>query len=172
MFQAIRLHSKLYKCLLNPKKYMARMHSRKKGKAGSKRPLQKTKPTWSRLKDKEVELIITKLAKEGKGPSQIGMHLRDTYGTPSVKMIDNKSITQILKEKNLLATIPEDLMAIIKTNITVKKHLQSNKKDMTAKRGFQLAESKIRRLVKYYKRTGKIAQTWEYDPEKVRLLIE
>jgi small subunit ribosomal protein S15 len=151
---------------------MARMHSRKKGKAGSKKPLTKVKPSWSRLKDKEIELLIVKLAKEGKSPSQIGMNLRDAFGTPSVKVVSDKSITQVLKEKNLLGNIPEDLMAIMKKNITVKKHLESNKKDMTAKRGFQLAESKIRRLVKYYKRTGKLAESWQYDPDKVRLLIE
>ena len=151
---------------------MARMHSRRKGKAGSKKPLTSTKPSWTRYKEKELELLIVKLAKEGKTPSQIGMHLRDTYGTPGVKSISDKSVTSIMKEKKVLPTIPEDLMALIKKNIIVRKHMGGNKADMTAKRGFQLAESKIRRLVKYYKRTGKLAKTWEYDPEKVRLLIE
>ncbi len=151
---------------------MARMHSRKKGKAGSKRPAVKAKPSWVRYKDKEVELLIVKLAKEGKVPSQIGMLLRDTYGIPRVKLVSEKNITQILRERNLLPSIPEDLMAIIKSNIIVKRHLEANKKDMTAKRGLQLADSKIRRLVKYYKRSGRLAKTWEYDPDKVRLLIE
>ena len=151
---------------------MARMHSRNKGKAGSKRPLSPTKSSWSRYKDKEVELLIVKLAKEGKAPSQIGMLLRDTYGIARSKIVTEKSITDILKEKKALPAIPEDLMALIKKNIAAKKHLGSNHKDMTGKRGLQLTESKIRRLVKYYKTSGKLAKTWEYDPDKVRLLIE
>lgn len=170
---------KIYSCTKNfinrPKNLqyrMARMHSRKKGKAGSKKPLNNIKPSWIRYKDREIELLIVKLAKDGKTPSAIGMHLRDTYGIPSVKVISEKSITGIMKEKKLLSAIPEDLMSIIKRNIIVKKHLEANHKDMTAKRGMQLADSKIRRLVKYYKRTGKLTKNWEYDPEKIRMLIE
>ncbi len=151
---------------------MARMHSRKKGKAGSKRPLEPTKPTWERYKNKEIELLIIKLAKEGKTPSQIGMLLRDSYGIPSVKALSEKSITSILSEKKLSPQIPEDLMSLIKKNILAKKHLDAKHKDMSAKRGLQLTESKIRRLVKYYKRSGRIAESWQYDPDKVRLLIE
>ena len=151
---------------------MARMYSRKKGKAGSKKPLIKTKPVWIRYNDKEIELLIVKLAKEGKTPSQIGIHLRDTYGIPSVKISAEKKITAILHDRKLLQKIPEDLMAVMKKNIMVRKHMESHNKDMTAKRGFQLTESKIRRLVKHFKNSGKLDQAWNYDPEKVRMLIE
>ncbi|MBI2133916.1 30S ribosomal protein S15 [Candidatus Woesearchaeota archaeon] len=151
---------------------MARMHSRKKGKAGSKKPLSKTKPSWGRYKEKEIELLVVKLAKEGSTSSHIGMLLRDTYGIPGVKMVSGKSITKILKERKVSSAIPEDLMSLIKKNIAEKRHLETKRTDMTAKRGLQLTESKIRRLVKYYKRTGRLAHTWEYDPDKVRLLIE
>ena len=43
---------------------MARMHSRKRGKAGSKKPMKKVLPLWVRYKAKELELLIVKLAKE------------------------------------------------------------------------------------------------------------
>jgi len=43
---------------------------------------------------------------------------------------------------------------------------------MPAKRGIELTESKIRRLVNYYKKTGKINKDWKYDPKNLRLLIE
>lgn len=151
---------------------MARMHSRKKGKAGSKKPLTKKKPSWERYKEKEIELLIAKLAKEGKTTSQIGMHLRDTYGIPQVKTLSGKSITAILKEKKLTPQLPEDLMSLIKKNIIEKKHIETNKHDQTAKRGLNLTESKIKRLVKYYKRSGRLEESWQYDPEKIRLLIE
>ena len=151
---------------------MARMYSKKKGKASSKKPLLKTKQTWVRYKAKELELLIGKIAKEGKAASQIGIALRDTYGVPSVKQLTEKSITAIMKEKGVAPEVPEDLMAMIRKNIFIKKHLDGNKHDMTAKRGLELTESKIRRLVSYYKKTKKLSQDWTYDPTKIKLLIE
>jgi len=150
---------------------MARMHSRKKGNAGSKKPLKKATPTWVRYQAKEVELLVAKVAKEGKTPSQIGVVLRDSYGVPGVRKVTGKSVKALMKEKNLLPQIPEDLMALIKKSVMIKKHLEEMKHDMTAKRGFQLTDSKIRRLVKYYKREKMLPQDWSYDPEKVKLII-
>jgi len=77
-----------------------------------------------------------------------------------------------MQEKKIMSQLPEDLLALIKKDILIKKHLESNKKDMPAKRGIELTESKIRRLVNYYKKTGKINKDWKYDPKNLRLLIE
>ncbi len=148
------------------------MHSRKKGRAGSKKPLEKKVVSWLRYTPKEVELLVLKLVKEGKPASQIGMILRDTYGIPSAKELIGKSISQVLKDKNVQPRIPEDLMALIKKNILVKEHLGKNHKDMTAKHGLELTESKIRRLVKYYKKSGRLPAEWTYDPDKLKLLVE
>ena len=74
------------------------MHSRKKGKHGSKKPAKKTAPSWILYKGKEIELLIAKLSKEGKNPSQIGTLLRDTYGIPNVVALCGKSISAILEE--------------------------------------------------------------------------
>ncbi|MFH1063585.1 MAG: 30S ribosomal protein S15 [Candidatus Woesearchaeota archaeon] len=151
---------------------MARMHSRKKGVSGSKKPIKKTVPTWIRYKAKEVEMLIAKMAKDGKTSSQIGMTLRDTYGIPDVKTIAGKRITKILNEKNLRPEVPEDLRALIKKAALVRKHMDENKQDMTALRGQQLTESKINRLVKYYKRTGRLPIGWKYDPKKASTYLE
>ena len=151
---------------------MARMHSRKKGKSGSTKPDKKTKPAWTRYQPKEVELLVVKLAKEGKTASEIGILLRDIYGIPNVKIATGKQVSDILKGKNLLKEIPDDLMALIKKNVLIKKHLDGNFKDMPAKRGLQLTESKIKRLVKYYKRNKKLDPNWKYDPEKIRVIVE
>ena len=151
---------------------MARMHSRKKGKSGSKKPLKKPVVSWLRYTPKEVELLIVKLGKEAKSPSHIGLILRDTYGIPDTKELMGKSISHVLKEKNILPKLPEDLMALIRKNIMVKEHLQKNHKDMTAKHGLELTESKIRRLVKYYKASKRIPAEWIYDPDKLKLLVE
>ncbi|MBI2663816.1 30S ribosomal protein S15 [Candidatus Woesearchaeota archaeon] len=151
---------------------MARMYSKKRGRAGSKKPLRTDKPTWVRYKAKEIELLISKIAKEGKAPSQIGLVLRDLYGVPSTKLITKKRVTQIMREKSVAPAVPEDLMALIRKNIMIKKHLERNKHDMTAVHGLELTESHIKRVVDYYKRTKKLAADWKYDPAKIKLMIE
>lgn len=151
---------------------MSRRYSGKKGKSGSKRPLKKTHPSWIRYKPKEVEMLIIKMAKEGKSPSQIGLILRDTYGIPLVKNIINKRITKVLEENNIISKIPEDVTALIKRSMFVKKHIEINKNDEVAKRGITLIESKIKRLVKFYKMTGRMPEDWKYEPDKVRMYLE
>jgi small subunit ribosomal protein S15 len=150
---------------------MARMHSRAKGKSKSTKPLNKTVPSWVKLTAKEVELLIAKFAKEGKTASQIGLIFRDEYGLPDVKTLTGSSITQTMKDKGVLPEIPDDLLALIKKSILVKNHLDENKHDYTAKRGLQLTESKIRRLVKYFKSVNKLPQDWKYDQKKARLYV-
>ena len=150
---------------------MARRYSGKKGKSGSSKPALKTKHTWIRYTPKEIESLIIKIAKNTKSPSSIGLILRDAYGIPDVKALTTKKITQILKEHNLLSELPEDLTALIKKDISLRKHIEKNKKDMTAKRGIQLTESKINRLVKYYKRENILPPTWKFEKDKTQLLI-
>ena len=75
------------------------MYSRKKGKAKSRKPTLKADPSWVRYKEKEIEILISKTAKEGKSSSEIGIALRDKYGIPSAKAITKKKIAQMLKEK-------------------------------------------------------------------------
>ena len=145
---------------------MARMYSGKKGKHGSKKPAKKTAPSWIRYQAKEVDLLIAKLAKEGKSTSQIGILLRDTYGIPNVLALCGKSISAILKDRKLIPEVPEDLTALFKKYVAVKKHIEANKHDETAARGLILSESKINRLVKYYKRVGRIPEAWKFDAER------
>jgi len=151
---------------------MARMYSRKKGVSGSKRPLKKTTPSWVRYKGKEVEMLITKLAKEEKSPSEIGLILRDSYGVPYVKGLTGKRVNEILEEHKILPKIPHDVTALMRKSIAIMKHIEENHNDETAKRGLILTESKIKRLIKYYKRIGKIEELWKYQPDKIRLILE
>ncbi|MBR9690343.1 30S ribosomal protein S15 [Candidatus Woesearchaeota archaeon] len=151
---------------------MARMHSRKKGKSSSTKPIKKSVPSWIRYKPAEIELLIAKLSRQGKTPSQIGIYLRDVYGIPDVTLITKKTITKILEEKKLLSELPEDLMALIKKAVMIRKHQEENRQDQTAKRGLQLTESKIGRLVNYYKKNDRLDKAWKYDPERVSLFVE
>ena len=89
---------------------MARLHSRKKGKSGSTKPIKKVRPSWVRYGDKEAEQLVIKLAKQGYTQSKIGIALRDIYGIPDVRTITNKNISFILKENKLSSEIPEDAL--------------------------------------------------------------
>ncbi len=151
---------------------MARMHSGAKGKSGSLKPEDKTKPTWIRYSEKEIEMLILKLAKEGLRGSRIGAYLRDSYGIPDVKAIIGKSVSAVLKEKGLEGKVPEDLRNLLERIVALQKHLAVNKQDKTAKRGLQLTESKVRRLMKYYKKNRVLPADWKYDPANIRLYLE
>ncbi len=151
---------------------MARMHGRAKGKSGSTRPITKTAPSWMRYKPKEIEMLIVKQAKENQTASQIGIHLRDTYGIPDASFITGKSISQIMKERKVYPEVPEDLMALMRRALAVRKHFEENKQDKSSLRGIQLTESKIRRLVKYYKKSKVLPANWNYDPAKLKLFVQ
>jgi len=157
--------------LANKVKIMARMHSRVKGKSRSTKPAVLSVPEWVKLKPKEVEMLIVKQAKEGLTTAQIGLMLRDEYGIPNVKVMIGKSIGKVLEEKNLTQEVPEDLLNLIRKSVFIRKHLENNHKDQTAKRGLILTESKIRRLAKYHIKANKLPANWKYDPEKIKLLV-
>jgi len=151
---------------------MARMHSRDKGKSGSTKPDVKETPKWVGYKAAEIEALVSKLAKQGMEASAIGLVLRDTYGVPSVKLVTGKTISSILKAKKLEKKMPEDLTALFRRLIDIGKHLDQNKQDRTAKRGYQLTVSKINRLVKYYKKSGVIADDWKFRADQVSFYVE
>lgn len=148
------------------------MHSRKKGKAGSARPHRTSTPEWVEYKKDEVEELAVKLAKEGQPPTMIGVTMRDQHGIPGIKLITGKRVTQILEKHGLKKDLPEDLMNLIRRAVVIEKHLKANPKDRSSKRGLQLTESKIRRLIKYYKRTKRLPQDWKYSIETAKLLVK
>ena len=147
------------------------MHSRKKGKSGSIKPIKKTKPTWVRYSETEVESLVVKLAKAGNNSAKIGLILRDSYGVPDVKIITKNKIGDILKNQKLSPAYPDDFTSLIKKEINIQKHLEKFKKDQVAKRGLKLTSSKINRLAKYYKRKGILPEDWRYDREKAKLIV-
>jgi len=148
------------------------MHSRKKGKSGSSRPYRKSAPEWVEYSGEEIEEMVVKLAREGRSPSDIGRLMRDQYGVPSVKLCTGRSVTQILVEKGVKYRLPEDLTNLIKKAVAIEKHLSANPGDMSSKRGLQLTESKIRRLVKYYKREKRLPEDWRYSLARAKLLVK
>ena len=150
---------------------MARMHTRRKGRSGSKKPPTKVPPSWVTAKPQDVEALVADLAKKGYPPSMIGLILRDQYGIPSVRLITGKKITEILREHGLAPEIPEDLKNLISKALRIRRHLEKNRKDMHNKVALLRVESKIHRLVKYYKRIGRLPSDWKYSPERATVLV-
>ncbi|MCS7125389.1 MAG: 30S ribosomal protein S15 [Aigarchaeota archaeon] len=140
---------------------MARMHARRRGRSGSKRPISRLPPSWLKITPEEVEALIVKYAKEGYPPSLIGVILRDRHGVPLVKQLTGKTIKKILEENNVKPQIPEDLMNLLERARKMRIHLERNKSDKYNRHRLQLVEAKIHRLVKYYKRIGELPSDWE-----------
>jgi len=128
-------------------------------------------PEWSDVSKEELEKTIMKLHDTGISPSRIGLTLRDQYGVPNAKLVIGNSITGFLKDNNALGDIPEDLTNLMRKALHVRKHIKSNKKDVHNKRALQLTENKIRRMVKYYHDSGRLAPEWTYSPETAEILI-
>jgi small subunit ribosomal protein S15 len=147
------------------------MHSRKKGKSGSTRPARLEKPVWVELSAEEVENEVVKLARKGYSKSRIGVLLRDSYGIPLVRVVTGKTISQILEENDIKTPIPEDLTDLIKKALNLRKHMETNHKDLESRKGLQRTESKIFRLIKYYKKKNVLAKDFKYDVEKIRTII-
>lgn len=143
------------------------MHSRKHGRHGSKKPIERIKLDWLIYDKDEVEKLILKLTKEGKAASEIGVILRDQYGIPDIRYFETR-VGKIVPKKE----VPEDLYNLLKKAVNLHRHMDGSRKDAKGKHGLELLESKIRRLGKYYARSGKLPKNWKYSIEQAKLLVK
>jgi small subunit ribosomal protein S15 len=150
---------------------MSRLHTRKGGKSKSHKPAISGAAKWVDYSKDEIVNFVETLAKEGKTEAQIGITLRDQYGIPSVKQLTGKTISQLLAEKDLSPKYPSDLVALLRKAVNMMNHLKSNASDKHNRTRLARVESKIRRLVKYY-RGKKLPVNWKYDPEAAALIVK
>ncbi|KAA0066416.1 40S ribosomal protein S13-like [Cucumis melo var. makuwa] len=71
----------------------------------------------------------------------IGVILRDSHGTAEVKSVTGNKILRILKAHGLAPEIPEDLYPLIKKAVSIRKHLERNRKDKDSKFRLILVDS-------------------------------
>ncbi len=147
------------------------MHSRKKGKSHSTRPARLEVPMWVERSAEEVEDLVVKLARKGLSKSMIGVVLRDSHGIPLTKVISGKTISQILEEHDIKNPLPEDLTDLVKKALNLRKHLETNHKDLESKKGLQRTESKIYRLIRYYKKKKVLPQDFKYDLKSIQTMV-
>jgi small subunit ribosomal protein S13e len=141
---------------------MGRMHAPGKGIARRALPYKRTPPSWLKISSADVEDHVCKLAKKGLTPSQIGVILRDSNGIAQVKSVTGQKIVRVLKANGLAPEVPEDLYMLIKKAVSVRKHLEKNRKDKDSKFRLILIESRIHRLARYYRTTRKLPSNWKY----------
>jgi small subunit ribosomal protein S15 len=151
---------------------MARVHTRGKGKSSSKRPQVKANPDWVTLTSKEVEDFIAKYHRDGLTAAKIGLKLRDSHAIPSVRLATGKRLEAILKVQKLTPDVPDDLMSLLRKAVNLDRHIQKNEKDLHNQHALQNIEAKIRRLVNYYQREGRMPSTWRYSLSTAKLIVE
>jgi small subunit ribosomal protein S13e len=71
----------------------------------------------------------------------------------------------------LAAGLPEDLYCLIKKAVTVRNHLERNRKDNDSKFRLILIESRIHRLARYYKRQKVVPATFKYESATASALV-
>ncbi|QGX94199.1 30S ribosomal protein S15 [Haloplanus rallus] len=154
---------------------MARMHTRRRGSSGSDKPVADEPPEWSDVDEADIEERVVELAEQGHDPSVIGMKLRDegVKGTPipDVKLATGKKLTEILEEHDAEPELPEDLHNLMERAIRLREHMEANPQDHQNKRALQNTESKIRRLVNYY-RGDALDEDFTYSYEVAVELLE
>ncbi len=150
---------------------MGRMHSMGKGKSRRCLPFKKSPPSWLQVSVSDLVEKIIKLARKGMTPSQIGVLLRDAHGVPQVKNVTGSKILRILKKNGLGPKIPEDLYHMIRKAVSMRKHLEKNRKDKDSKFRLILVESRIHRLARYYKRAQQLPANWKYSSATASTLV-
>ncbi|MFQ5921075.1 MAG: 30S ribosomal protein S15 [Nitrososphaerales archaeon] len=148
---------------------MARIHAHRKGKSHSTRPVKSANASWVTMGKDEITSLVVNMAKDGLGPSEIGIRLRDEYGIPLAKDVLGKPINKILQENNVSPEMPEDLDLLVRKALGLQKHLRTHPADRNNIRSLELLEAKVHRLSKYYKRQGKLPQNWKYSTVVAKL---
>ena len=116
-----------------------------KGISSSAIPYSRNAPAWFKLSSESVIEQIVKYARKGLTPSQIGVLLAPE--------------------------IPEDLYYLIKKAVSVRKHLERNRKDKDAKFRLILIESRIHRLARYYRTVAVLPPNWKYESATASALV-
>ncbi|MBN1170201.1 30S ribosomal protein S15 [Candidatus Micrarchaeota archaeon] len=151
---------------------MARLHSKKKGKSGTKRPKSNDNPEWVTLKKEEAQEIVLKLAREGAPAAKIGLILRDQHGVPNARALLGTTLVAFLRKEKAYQEYPEDLLNLIKKAVRMNGHLKNTKNDTHNNVKLGHVESKIQRLVKYYVDKGRLPAGWKYERDKAALLVK
>jgi small subunit ribosomal protein S15 len=147
------------------------MHTKKKGKSSSRKLRMEEAEAKSGLGKEEIEKLIVSYAKSGMPAELIGETLKKKHNVLYIRKETGKRLMQIIKENNLESSLPPDMLQLVKKAVNIREHLSSNKSDVHNRIRLGRIESKIWRLVRYYKKEGVLSRDWKYDPSTAELII-
>jgi len=147
------------------------MYGKGKGMSSSALPYKRKAASWIKMRSEDVVEQICKLAKKGMTPSQIGVTLRDSMGIPQVKSVTGNKILRLLKLRGMGPDLPEDLYHLIKKAVSMRKHLEKNRKDKDSKFHLILVESRIHRLARYYRKNKQLPAVWKYQSGSAAAIV-
>jgi small subunit ribosomal protein S15 len=116
----------------------------------------------------KINDIIKDLWNKGFTPSLIGKRIKEEFGV-KVKDITGKKLTRYAKELGLKLEIPEELIYLFKKVNRMVKHLETNRKDIVTKKSLEELESRIKSLIKYYKKKKKLPESFEYSRDIAKM---
>jgi small subunit ribosomal protein S15 len=151
---------------------MSRIHSGRKGKAGSHRPYPTARPSWATATTEEVVAQAVQLSKGGRSAAQVGQILRDSYAVPSARSVTGRRLGALLAEQGVRPEVPDDLQALLKRVVHLQRHLETHPNDRANRRGLSLMEARIRRLARYYRQHRRIPEGWRYSAAGAALQVE
>jgi small subunit ribosomal protein S15 len=132
-------------------------------------------PEWSDVDEDAIEDRVVELAEAGHSPSEIGLKLRDegVRGTPipDVTLATGRKVTDILEAHDAAPDLPEDLHNLMEQAVGLREHMADHPGDHQNRRALQNTESKIRRLVDYY-RGDELDEEFTYSYETAKRLLD
>jgi small subunit ribosomal protein S15 len=149
---------------------MARLHTRRHGRSKSRKPADIG--TQGGAEASKVEEAIVAYAKQGIKPALIGQRLKEEHKVGYLKPVLGKRLSAFLEEHGFKSEIPPDMLDLMRKAVNMRKHIGAERKDVHNITKLHLVESKILRLSKYYRSTGRLPGNWKYDPEKAALIIK
>ncbi len=154
---------------------MAKMHSKKKGKSKSRKPILDSgefgRGTDKLSKDEIAELAVN-YARQGMGPALIGEKLKKDHGVRYVKQATGSRLVKVLEGKGVKSEYPHDMLDLMTKAVRVRRHLARNKQDTYSRVRLIRIESKLLRLSRYYRSRGVLPSAWKYDPRQAELIVK
>ena len=149
---------------------MARLHTKRHGKAKSRKPMPENSEA-PQMKGADIEKLIVDYSKQGMKPAMIGETLKRKHSIKYPKQALGKRMGKVLEDNDVHSTIPYDMLDLMSKAVNMHKHMDSNKQDIHNRIRLGRIEAKIWRLTKYYIRTGKLPAGWRYNAKQAELII-
>ncbi len=151
---------------------MAKMHTGGHGKSKSRKPKLEGSANADNGAMQDAKTLILGYAKQNMHPAMMGQVLKEKNNVPYIRQMFGKRLVEMLEQEGFKRELPVDMLDLIKKAVNMREHIAANHNDAHNKLRLIRTESKIWRLIKYYKRRKTLPADWKYEPEKAALLVK